>query len=203
VLAFLQNQRKIIQARIDRLGSVARSLEEIIQTERENREMSTNSSFEVGEKQLDELEVATLRWKGRYADTGKAFSRLGKFAGRHIRGKPLNLYYDSEYKEDDADIESCIPVSNVRSSGALSVRRLPPGNCVYVVHKGPYEQIGRAYARVMEYIQKKNYTALSPSREVYLKGPGMIFRGNPKNYLTEIQIPIETPAEAGHESRKS
>jgi effector-binding domain-containing protein len=32
---------------------------------------------------------------------------------------------------------------------------------------------------------------LLPSREVYLKGPGIIFRGNPKKYLTEIQILIE------------
>jgi effector-binding domain-containing protein len=31
-----------------------------------------------------------------------------------------------------------------------------------------------------------------PTREVYLKGPGMIFRGNPKNYVTEIQIPVES-----------
>lgn len=30
-----------------------------------------------------------------------------------------------------------------------------------------------------------------PTREVYLKGPGMIFKGNPKNYLTEIQMLIE------------
>ena len=38
--------------------------------------------------------------------------------------------------------------------------------------------------------QKNNYPTLLPSREIYLKGPGMIFRGNPKNYLTEIQIMI-------------
>jgi hypothetical protein len=30
-----------------------------------------------------------------------------------------------------------------------------------------------------------------PCREVYIKGPGMIFKGNPKNYLTEIQLMIE------------
>ena len=29
-----------------------------------------------------------------------------------------------------------------------------------------------------------------PTREVYLKGPGMIFKGNPNKYLTEIQILI-------------
>ena len=27
-----------------------------------------------------------------------------------------------------------------------------------------------------------------PTREIYHKGPGMIFRGSPKNYLTEIQF---------------
>jgi hypothetical protein len=27
-----------------------------------------------------------------------------------------------------------------------------------------------------------------PSRELYLKGPGLIFAGNPKKYLTEIQM---------------
>jgi hypothetical protein len=28
-------------------------------------------------------------------------------------------------------------------------------------------------------------------REVYVKGPGLIFKGNPKNYLTEIQLPFK------------
>ena len=30
-----------------------------------------------------------------------------------------------------------------------------------------------------------------PTREVYVKGPGPIFKGNPKNYLTEIQLPFK------------
>jgi effector-binding domain-containing protein len=44
----------------------------------------------------------------------------------------------------------------------------------------------------MEYIQNKKYETVLPVRELYLKGPGMIFRGNPKNYLTEIQIFISS-----------
>ena len=31
---------------------------------------------------------------------------------------------------------------------------------------------------------------LLPTREVYHKGPGMFFRGNPQKYLTEIQFPL-------------
>jgi effector-binding domain-containing protein len=39
-------------------------------------------------------------------------------------------------------------------------------------------------------VKEKGYTVVSPTREVYLKGPGMIFKGNPRKYVTEIQFPI-------------
>jgi hypothetical protein len=70
----------------------------------------------------------------------------------------------------------------------FSVHTLPGGRCVSLIHKGPYEEIGRTWARVMAYVQEKGWTAALPYREVYLKGPGMIFKGNPRNYLTEIQV---------------
>ena len=71
------------------------------------------------------------------------------------------------------------------------MRELPGVRCVALVHKGPYDQMGRSYAKVLKWIKERNYKVVLPTREVYLKGPGMIFRGNPKNYVTEIQIPVE------------
>ncbi|NIM18127.1 MAG: MerR family transcriptional regulator, partial [Candidatus Aminicenantes bacterium] len=32
---------------------------------------------------------------------------------------------------------------------------------------------------------------LLPTREQYLKGPGMIFRGNPKKYVTRLMMLYE------------
>ncbi len=57
----------------------------------------------------------------------------------------------------------------------------------------------RSYAKIIEYIQGRNYEILLPVREVYIKGPGMIFRGNPKKYLTEIQVLISKPKGARHD----
>lgn len=190
VLAFLEKQRMAIRTKMEQLNRIDLSLEEIIRTEKEARAMLDEIVFEVGEKTLTDIQVAGLRWKGRYGESGKAFRQLGKLAGRHISGKPMNLYFDTEYKEEDADIETCFPVRNLKPLGALSVHTLPGGHCVYLVHKGPYDSLGRSYAKIMGYIEKKGYTPLLPSREIYLKGPGMIFRGNPKNYLTEIQFVI-------------
>jgi effector-binding domain-containing protein len=60
-----------------------------------------------------------------------------------------------------------------------------------LLHKGPYEQLGHSYAVILEHVKRSGFEVEIPTREVYLKGPGMIFKGNPRNYLTEIQIPIK------------
>jgi hypothetical protein len=92
----------------------------------------THLPFHIEEKVTDPIVVAGIRTKGRYADCGPAFARIGRSLGRYINGKPLMLHYDSEF-----------------------------------------------------------YEIQVPTREIYHKGPGMIFRGNPKNYLTEIQMLID------------
>lgn len=190
ILGFLEKHQEAIRLKMEQLNNAALSLEDIIKKEREGKEMMKESSLTVGEKHVESLQVAGLRWKGRYSDVGRIFQQLGKLAGRHIRGNPMNLYYETEYKEDDADIETCYPVGDMKPAGTLIVHRLPAGNCVWLVHKGPYEHLSRSYAKIMDYIQENKYQVLLPIREIYRKGPGMIFRGNPKNYLTEIQIMI-------------
>ncbi len=190
IIVFLEKHKQDIQLKLEQLNQAALTLEEIIHKEREARKMLEESKFAVGEKEVDNLQVAGLRWKGRYDECGKAFQKIGKLAGRHIRGHAMNLYYDGEYKEDDADIETCFPVGNIKKAGDLILHQLSGGKCVYLIHKGPYDQLSRSYAKIMDYIQKKKYHTLTPIREIYVKGPGMIFRGNPKNYLTEIQIMI-------------
>ncbi len=203
ILTFLVKHRQTIQARMEHLGKIASSLDLIIRREQEAKLMFEEECFKAGEKELEEVLVAGLRWKGRYSETGKAIKQIARLTGRYIRGKPMNLYFDGEYKEEDADIESCFPVGEQHAWGALAVHRLPAGRCAYIVHRGPYEQIGRSYAKIMEYVQTKKYATLLPTREIYLKGPGMIFRGNPRKYLTEIQIMISTAKEDQREKSDS
>ena len=149
-------------------------------------------NLDVQEKVLEPLLVAGYRYRGKYCDCGKGFAKIGKALGRHLSGPPMNLYYDGQYREDDADIETCIPLRRQVEAEGISVRELPGGPCVSLLHQGPYEDLSQSYARITEYIQQRGYETLLPSREVYLKGPGMIFKGNPKKYLTEIQILIQT-----------
>ena len=158
--------------------------------------MLATTEFQVTEKSVADIQVATVRWKGRYDETGAAIGRVARQAGRHASGPPFNLYHDADYKEEGADVETGFPVSGMKSGNDVTVKILPGGKCVSLIHRGPYGEIGRSYQRVFDYITEKRYEPGLPSREIYLKGPGMIFRGNPKNYLTEIQVFIYDKEEA-------
>ena len=184
----MERQRAVIEDKMRRYRKVVQSLDQFIAEERKARKIMAQASEGVHERMVDPILIAGVLMKGRYADCGKGFAQIGRQFGRHICGKPFLLHYDSEYREDDADFEACMPVRKGKAADGISVRELLGGRCVALVHKGPYEQLSRSYARILGYIKDKGYEIAMPTREVYLKGPGMIFKGNPRNYLTEIQI---------------
>lgn len=179
-----------IQSKIAQYNTTLNSLESIIEIEKENK-MKPEQIFDVEEKTVDTILIAGYRMKGKYQDIGNGFSIVGKNFGKYCNGKPLALYYDGEYKEDDADYEACFPIRKGTGVDDISVRELKGGKCYTIIHKGSYDTLSQSYKQLFEHINEKGIKTKLPTREVYLKGPGMIFKGNPKNYLTEIQIFIE------------
>ena len=191
LLAAMDRRKAEIEARIRQLRGVVRSLEEFISSQREVRAMSISSANDVQEKTIDPMLVAAVRMKGRYADCSSGFATIGRSLGRQINGPAMLLHYDNEYKEDDADFEACLPVKQPpKAVEGVDIRQLPECRCVCLIHHGPYDRMGPSYAKALKYVKEKGYTIVSPTREVYVKGPGMIFKGNPRKYVTEIQIPV-------------
>ena len=149
---------------------------------------------QIEEKTVEPMLIAGVRVRGKYSDCGNGFAQIGRRFGRKICGACFLLHYDSEYRENDADFEACMPIRDGVSRDGIDVRELPGGRCVSLVHQGPYTEMGRSYAKIFKYVHEKHYAPAVPTREIYLKGPGMIFKGNPKKYLTEIQVLISSAA---------
>jgi DNA-binding transcriptional MerR regulator/effector-binding domain-containing protein len=191
ILNYLERQKNVLQQRIQEDRDIVRSLNEIIASEKAARQILEAGNFAVEEKTFEPMLIAGIRMKGKYSDCGAGFARLGKAVGRYICGKPLNLYYDGEYREDDANFEPCFPIRKEVAVDGVSVRTLPGGRGLALIHRGPYDQLGRSYAKILQQATERKFNLVLPSREVYVKGPGMIFKGNPKNYLTEIQLPFK------------
>jgi DNA-binding transcriptional MerR regulator/effector-binding domain-containing protein len=198
VLELIERRKAGLEERIRALRKSVKLLNTFLDEERQVKTMMAERGFDVEEKTVPSLLIAGVRMKGYYRDCGKGFGRIGQSLGRFISGKPFMLHYDSEYRDGDADFEACMPVKGRKAApDGISLRELPGGPCVALVHKGPYEQLGQSYAKITKYIKNKGYRIVMPTREVYLKGPGMLWKGNPKHYVTEIQMLVENgPAAA-------
>jgi len=149
------------------------------------------SEYQVSKKSIDEQLIISLKYVGKYEDCGKYMGTLYKLAKQHATKKPFNLYFDAEYKEE-ASIEVCVPVKKeIKVSGDVNLKKLPTVEGLATIHIGPYDKIGDAYQAISDYANKNGIALEIPSRETYIKGPGMLFMGNPNKYRTELFIPIK------------
>jgi DNA-binding transcriptional MerR regulator/effector-binding domain-containing protein len=190
ILNYLERQKNVLQQRIQEDRDIVRSLDKIISNEKSAKQLLEEGNFAIAEKNIEPMLVAGIRMKGKYSDCGRGFGQLGKAIGRYICGKAFCLYYDGEYRETDADFEPCFPIRKEVVVDGDSIRTLPGARLLTLIHRGSYDQLGRSYAKILAETDRRKLKISLPTREVYLKGPGMIFKGNPKNYLTEIQLPI-------------
>ena len=194
IVRFLEAQRLKLDYKIGRYQEAVANIETIIRKEKYTMNKEERASL-IEEKIVPDMLIAGYRMKGKYSDIGKGFGILGRYAGRYLKGPASCIYHDGEYKEDDADFEPFFEVSKEVENEGISCRVLKGGRMITILHKGPYENLHDSYKIIMDAIKDEGLAITAPSREVFIKGPGMIFKGNPKNYLTEIQFSVETDTE--------
>ena len=146
-----------------------------------DKNLTQNTTAQIQEKQVDGLTVAGIRTRGRYQECGPVFGKLGRKIGRHIAGKAMCLYYDGEYRETDADFEPCFPIGKRVDVDGIEVHELPSGSCLSLIHVGPYEELSRSYGALFEHARERGLEITLPTREIYLKGPGMAFKAIRRN----------------------
>lgn len=184
--ALSQKKDKVLKE-IERLNGISSAIDVILIKEKEASKM-TSYTNDVQQKEIQDIQIISHKWQGQYSETGKAMGKIYRAAGRHVAGPAFNLYSDGEFKEI-AEVESCLPIKkNIKTK--LSCQTLKGGKFYSLIHTGPYEDIGNSYAKLFDYIRNSGHDYAIPIREVYLKGPGIIFKGNPEKYITEIQVPI-------------
>lgn len=187
ISALLHIKKNEITTKINILNQASSTIDLILNRQKEAFKM-TEQLDEIQLKSLKDIAVITTRWQGKYQDCGDAIGKVYRSGGRHSCAPVMNLYFDAEYKEI-ADIETCLPVKKA-IKGPCEYKTLTGGSFLTVNHIGPYETIGTSYERLFEYINAQGISSQLPIREIYHKGPGMVFKGNPNKYITEIQIPI-------------
>ena len=71
----------------------------------------------------------------------------------------------------------------------IKFRVLSAAKVLSIYHKGAYENIGEAYAFLMEYAEKNGYEIAGLARESYIDG--IWNKDSVSDWLTEVQLPIK------------
>ncbi|NTU79645.1 MAG: MerR family transcriptional regulator [Chloroflexales bacterium] len=148
----------------------------------------TMSSYDVVVKAVEPQLVAAIRTIiPTYSAAGTLFEELYAYLGQHgSGGLPAIQDHNDEYKERDPDVEAMVYLAApVPAGGRIKVYTLPGATVASTMHRGPYEQMGQAYAALMAWIQANGYRIAAPSRELYLQ-----MGETPDGHVTEIQFPV-------------
>lgn len=173
-----------------RVAEIRREQEKLLRLIDRKERMKMAKTSAVSIKEVAPQKVASIRYKGRYEDMGQYIGRLFGVVKGSAAGPVIALYYDEGYMEEGADIEVCVPVKKEVSGKDVVTRTLEGGRFMSAIHTGPYDQLSESYKVLMDAMQSQGLQTETPSREVYLKGPGMLLKGNPEKYETEILMKV-------------
>lgn len=88
------------------------------------------------------------------------------------------------------EMDLCVPTEQTPFGNEVAIKEVPAVKAICTTHTGSYETLHLAYKVINQYATEHNIKLQPPFREVYIKGPGMLLKGNPDKYITEIIFPI-------------
>jgi effector-binding domain-containing protein len=164
-----------------------------------NMELMKETMSEPLVKEVPETRVISKRDKGPIGETiGRLIEELmdviqmpeNRANFVKIVGPFMTVYHDHEYKEQDADLELAVSITGkvTLSDPNMEVKNLPRRRVASLVHKGSYETIGPAYAKLYDYVVRSGLELSGPMMDVYLNDPNTV---EPDEILTEIQAPVK------------
>jgi len=99
-------------------------------------------------------------------------------------------YLDGEYRDQNISIEYAEAVTSVgNESEEIHFKKLEETKAICIIHVGPWQKLGDAYAFALKYVEESGYKLNGLPRECYIDGPWN--KENPEEYLTELQFPIK------------
>lgn len=187
------------QKRLEIQQTIQNEQEKIQKIEIAKKEMQENKGelyYNISIKSIPEYQVLSLRKVvPTYYSEGDLWNELSAFAKQQkieISNHTFSVYHDTEYKEQNVDIELCVPVNKLCKDIApfclRTTQPVPVMACTMVY--GDFSNIKGAYIAFAEWLQKNSkYRMSSPTRQIVHRGAWN--EENPTKYLTEIQIPLE------------
>lgn len=147
--------------------------------------------YQIEIRDIEPIRVAFLTYKGIAAEANKFFPSVFKSIHGKVNGAPFFCYYVMNAETKMGEMELCVPTEENPLGNGVEVKEMPRIKAICTTHIGSYDSLYKAYEAIDEYAAHHKLQLQLPFREVYIKGPGMLLKGNPNKYITEILFPIK------------
>lgn len=193
---------------VEQLDKKYNEIEQAIQLEKEKlnkielakRELQSNRNemhYHISIKSIPEYQVLSLRRIiPTYYAEGELWQELSAFATQNhvnVSNNTFSIYHDKEYKEQNVDVELCVPVKKIgKNIGNFIyhiIEPVPAMACTMVY--GEFSNIAGVYLAFAQWLQKNSqYQMVGENRQIVHRGPWN--ESDPNKYLVEIQIPLKS-----------
>ncbi|MCR9140687.1 MAG: GyrI-like domain-containing protein [bacterium] len=89
-----------------------------------------------------------------------------------------------------ADSLTEIPPEYAKADPAIRLETWDYGTVAEILHIGSYEDMTATTEKIEAHIEAQGYRITGMHEEEYLKGPGMIFEGDPNEYITILRYEV-------------
>lgn len=155
--------------------------------------MAQTTAYEVVEKDVPAMLVASVTEHVPLTEAGSvipdAFRMLMEVVAPigYGSGMPGVVYHEMDPLRP-GDIEVFMPVKEgFDPPPGVSVRTFEATHAVSTMHRGPYDQVGRAYEALTTWLAEHRKEPVGPPRELYLNDPNEV---GMQEALTEIDWPV-------------
>jgi effector-binding domain-containing protein len=149
------------------------------------------ANYKIEIRDIESVTAVVMCYKGPVKEAAKHFSFVFKAIRGQSNGAPFLCFYSVDIKSNIGEMELCVPTAEVVNANGISIKKFSVLKAACLTHMGPYEDLPASYEAIHEYIHEHGLSILPPWREIYIKGPGMLFKGNSKKYITEIVFPLK------------
>ena len=117
---------------------------------------------------------------------GEIFAHISK-GGSFPAGMPFSIYHSMDGK--NVDVECGMPVASpMPGSDRVQPGELPAGTAATATHFGHYQELGKTWSALMEWIGSEGLDVVASPWEVYITDPGA--EPDSSKWRTDIFVPV-------------
>lgn len=142
--------------------------------------------YKIEIREIGPLYVTYMGYERGVTKAGQVLPRVFQSMHGRTNRTPFFDYLPMNPETKQGVLELYVPTNKVPCTRDTKVKQMPHIGAVCVTHIGPYATLPLAYVAIDQYTIKHGLKISAPFRGIFIRGPGMLFKGDPRKYTTEI-----------------